>query len=397
MPLRRIAMSHPTAHAPILLTPGPLTTRLETRQAMMQDWGSWDQPFNALTAQVCSALLSVVHGEQSHVCIPMQGSGTFAVEAALGTLIARSDKVLVPVQGAYCERIVKILTILGKAVVRYDLQEDQPVDPEQIANLLSADQALTHVALVHCETTTGLLNPLEKIAAVVERYGRQLIVDAMSTFGALPIDLRHTRAAAVISASGKCLEGVPGMGFVIADLQVLQDSAANSHSLALDLHDQWQYMQATKQWRYTPPTHVVAALHAALELHAQEGGVAARAVRYQDNCSTLIAGMRQLGFVPYLREADQAPIITTFHAPQHPAYDFPSFYQLMREKGFVLYPGKLTRAATFRIGCIGAISRQDITRMLHAVRQTMLEMGMNEESRDAAYFPSKPHPGANPG
>lgn len=370
-------MSHPVSHAPILLTPGPLTTRLETRQAMMQDWGSWDQPFNAMTAQVCSALLSIVHGEQSHVCIPLQGSGTFAVEAALGTLIAKSGKVLVPVQGAYCERIVKILTILGKAVVRYDLQEDQPVNPEQIASMLRADQALTHVALVHCETTTGLLNPLEPIAAVVERYGRQLIVDAMSTFGALPIDLRQIRAAAVISASGKCLEGVPGMGFVIADLQVLQGSAANSHSLALDLHDQWQYMQATKQWRYTPPTHVVAALQTALELHSQEGGVAARAVRYQDNCSTLIEGMRQMGFVPYLRDADQAPIITTFHAPQHPAYDFPSFYQLMREKGFVLYPGKLTRAATFRIGCIGAISRQDITRMLHAVRQTMQEMGMD--------------------
>ncbi len=370
-------MNAPTSHAPILLTPGPLTTHLETRQAMLRDWGSWDQPFNALTAQVCDRLLRIVHGEHAHVCIPLQGSGTFAVEAALGTLIAPTGKVLVPMQGAYCERIVKILTILGKGVVRYDLQEDQPVDPAQLEALLNADPTVTHVALVHCETTTGLLNPLTRIAEAVERCGRQLIVDAMSTFGALPIDLRHTRAAAVISASGKCLEGVPGMGFVIADRGVLQSSAANSHSLALDLHDQWQYMQATTQWRYTPPTHVMAALHTALELHEREGGVAARAARYQDNCATLITGMRALGFVPYLREADQAPIIATFHAPRDAAYDFATFYQSMRAKGFVLYPGKLTRAATFRIGCIGAITRDDITRMLQSVRQTMLEMGMH--------------------
>ncbi|WP_442770468.1 2-aminoethylphosphonate--pyruvate transaminase [Zoogloea ramigera] len=361
---------------PVLLTPGPLTTTIATKAAMLRDWGSWDQAFNALTASVCRDLLAIVHGEGSHVCVPLQGSGTFAVEAALGTLVPRTGKVLVPSNGAYCQRIVRILDVLGRQRVVLDFAEDTPVDPLRIEAALAADPAITHVALVHCETGTGILNPLPEIATAVARQGRALIVDAMSSFGAIPIDARSMPFDAVIAASGKCLEGVPGMGFVLARSSALEASAGNCHSLALDLHDQWLYMRKTTQWRFTPPTHVVAALRTALDQYLAEGGLSARAARYAANCQTLVEGMRRLGLSTFLPDAVQAPIIVTFHAPASPAYDFPALYNKVRERGFVLYPGKLTQVETFRIGCIGAIGRGEILQATAAIAAALEELGI---------------------
>ena len=246
----------------ILLTPGPLTTSAETKAAMLSDWGSWDGAFNALTASVCRDLLDIVEGSAEHVCVPLQGSGTFAVEAALGTLVPKKGKVLVPDNGSYCKRIVRILGYLGREAVVLPHSEQEPADPKRIDAALASDAAITHVAQVHCETGTGILNPLAEIAGVVERHRRGLIVDAMSSYGALPIDARTLRVDALVAASGKCLEGVPGMSFVIARRDALASSVGNSGSLAMDLLDQWQYMQKTGQWRFTPPTHVVAALRA---------------------------------------------------------------------------------------------------------------------------------------
>src|SRR6202050_4584228 len=245
---------------PILLTPGPLTTSADTRSAMQKDWGSWDDSFNQLTASVCRDLVASVHAEREHVCVPLQGSGTFAVEAALGTLVPERGKVLVPDNGAYCKRLVRILGYLGREAVVLPHGEQEPADPVRIDAALAADAKITHVAQVHCETGTGILNPLSEIAATVANRGRRLIIDAMSSFGAIPIDARKIPFDALVAASGKCLEGVPGMGFVIVRRTALEATGGNSHSLALDLLDQWQYMQKTGQWRYTPPTHVVAAL-----------------------------------------------------------------------------------------------------------------------------------------
>lgn len=361
---------------PILLTPGPLTTSIATKAAMLRDWGSWDQAFNAMTASVCNDLLNIAKGQDSHVCVPLQGSGTFAVEAALGTLVPRSGKVLVPNNGAYCQRIVRILDVIGRQSVVLDFAEDCPVDPKIIEAALANDPAITHVALVHCETGTGILNPLPEIAAAVARQGRGLIVDAMSSFGVLPIDARNMPFDALIAASGKCLEGVPGMGFVIARRTALAAAAGNCHSLAMDLHDQWMYMQRTTQWRFTPPTHVVAALRAALDQYFAEGGLPARAKRYADNCQTLVSGMRALGLKTFLPDAVQAPVIVTFHAPDSPRYDFSSLYGFVRERGFVLYPGKLTQVETFRVGCIGAIGTGDIAQAVVAVREGLEAMGI---------------------
>ncbi len=361
---------------PVLLTPGPLTTSAATKAAMQSDWWSWDGAFNALTATVCSDLIAIVEGQRDHVCVPLQGSGTFAVEAALGTLVPRGGKVLVADNGAYCKRIVRILGCLGRDAVVLAHGEQEPADPARIDAALLADPAITHVAQVHCETGTGILNPLSDIAATVARHGRSLIVDAMSSYGAIPIDARSVRFDALIAASGKCLEGVPGMGFVIARRTALEGAAGNSASLALDLLDQWQYLQKTGQWRFTPPTHVVAALRAAIDQYRAQGGLPARLARYTANCAALIDGMRGLGLRTFLPDALQAPIIVTFHAPDDPAYDFGDFYRRVRDRGFILYPGKLTAVDTFRVGCIGAIGPETLRQAVAAVAESLREMGV---------------------
>jgi 2-aminoethylphosphonate-pyruvate transaminase len=361
---------------PILLTPGPLTTSAATKAAMLADWGSWDGAFNALTASVCRDLVALVDAQSDHVCVPLQGSGTFAVEAALGTLVPKGGKVLVPDNGSYCKRIVRILGYLGREAIVLTHGEQAPADPARIDAALAADPAITHVAQVHCETGTGILNPLPQIAAIAAKHGRGLIVDAMSSYGAIPIDARNVRFDALIAASGKCLEGVPGMGFVIARRTVLERSAGNSTSLAMDLLDQWQYMQKTGQWRFTPPTHVVAALRAAIDQYQMQGGLEARLARYTENCAALVSGMRALGFKTFLPDTLQAPIIVTFHSPPDPAYEFGEFYRRVRDRGFILYPGKLTAVDTFRIGCIGAIGADTLRQAVRAVADVMRELGV---------------------
>jgi len=363
---------------PILLTPGPLTTSLATKVAMLRDWGSWDSSFNAITAKVRERLLDIVSAQHSHVCVPMQGSGTFSVEAAVNTLVPRDGHLLVLVNGAYGKRLAKLAQMMGRRVSVFETAEDVPTTPGDVERLLSADPGVTHVGLIHCETSTGILNPLAEIAAVVARHGAHLVVDAMSSFGALPIDARTMPFDALIAASGKCIEGPPGMGFVIAQRGALERGAANSASLSLDLYDQWQYMEKTTQWRYTPPTHVVAAFAAALEAFVAEGGQAARLARYARNCDMLVAGMSELGFRPFLDPAIQAPIIVTFHAPADPRYSFREFYDRVREKGYVLYPGKLTQVETFRVGCIGAIDSNEMRNVVSAVKATLQDMGIRQ-------------------
>ena len=367
-----------TTAAPILLTPGPLTTSNRTRQAMMVDWGSWDERFNQLTASVCAQLLAILHGKGSHHCVPLQGSGTFAVEAAIGTLVPRSGKVLVLINGAYGKRLAKICEVLGRDFSTFETAEDEPTTAADVDRLLQADTAITHVALIHCETSTGILNPLPEIARVVKQHGKRLIIDAMSSFGALAIDARYVPFDALIAASGKCLEGVPGMGFVFADKQALAAAQGNCHSLAMDLFDQHAYMAKTGQWRFTPPTHVVAALHEALLQYNEEGGLPARHQRYASNCQALLEGMAELGVRSFLPAAIQAPIIVTFHAPKDPRYQFKDFYERVKAKGFILYPGKLTQVETFRVGCIGHVDAAGMRAAVLAIAQALQDMNVLE-------------------
>jgi len=363
----------------ILLTPGPLTTTLRTKLAMLKDWGSWDADFNAITAGVRARLLDIVHGRDTHVVVPLQGSGTFSVEAAVATLVPPGDKgghVLVPDNGAYCKRAARLTQMMGRRATVLATPEDRPIEPAAVEAALEADTSITHVVLIHCETGTGVENPLAEVAAVCERHGKGLIVDAMSSFAALPIDARRIRFDALVAASGKCLEGVPGMGFVFLRRAILDACAGNSQSLAMDLHDQHVYMEKTGQWRFTPPTHVVVALAEAVTQFVEEGGQPARLARYTDNCKTLVDGMQALGFRPFLKPEIQAPIIVTFHAPAHEAYEFKRFYDAAKQRGFILYPGKLTQIETFRVGCIGAIGRNEMAQAVAAVADTLHEMGI---------------------
>jgi 2-aminoethylphosphonate-pyruvate transaminase len=361
---------------PILLTPGPLTTTLPTKMAMLRDWGSWDAEFNAVTAHVREKLADIIHARETHTCVPLQGSGTFAIEAAVNTLVPRNGHVLVLINGAYGKRMAKLTEMMGRRVTTFETPDDVPTTADDVDRLLSRDASITHVGLIHCETSTGIQNPLAAIADVVARHGKSLIVDAMSSFGALPIDARATPFDAMIAASGKCVEGPPGMGFVLVRKGLLERCAGNSTSLVLDLADQWAYMEKTTQWRFTPPTHVVVALNAALDQYIAEGGRPARLARYTANYETLVAGMRELGFQPFLDPAIQAPIIVTFHAPADARYDFKEFYDRVRDKGFILYPGKLTQVETFRVGCIGAIGPDEMRHAVNAMRDTLAEMGI---------------------
>jgi len=361
---------------PILLTPGPLTTSLATKVAMLNDWGSWDTEFNALTAQVCRRLVAIADGEETLVCVPLQGSGTFAVEAAIGTLLPRDGKLLVLVNGAYGERMAKLTATMGRDLAVLDFGETSPVDPARVAEALARDPGITHVGVIHCETSTGMLNPLEAIARAVQAAGRRLIVDAMSGFAVLPLSAREIKVEAIIASSNKALEGVPGMGFVLADREALLGAEGRSPSLSLDLHDQYVYLQKTGRWRFTPPTHVVAALAAALDQFDAEGGRQGRLARYAGNCERLLAGLAQLGLKPFLPRAIQAPTIVTVCAPGHPGYSFPELYDRVKASGFILYPGKLTRIETFRVGCIGAIGAPEIDAALNAIGQALKAMGI---------------------
>ena len=370
---------------PYLLTPGPLTTSSSVKQAMLKDWGSWDGEFRAMTAAMRRHLVSLVGGSNSDFdCVPIQGSGTFVVEAMLGSFLAHDSKTLVLVNGAYGQRIVQTLNYLGRAHTVIDKGDYLPPRGPEVATALKADPAITHVVVVHCETSSGILNPIKEISDVVREAGCTLLIDAMSSFGALPLDADEIAFEAIVSSANKCIEGVPGFGFVIAREQALAATQGNSHSLSLDVHAQWGQMNKTGQWRFTPPTHVVAAFLEALRLHDGEGGVAGRGARYQRNRDVLVTGMRALGFETLLKDRWLSPIIVTFFNPAHPNFSFDRFYELMKKSGFIIYPGKLTVVDSFRIGCIGQLDAAVMNRVVEAARRCLTEMGVDNPAPPAA-------------
>jgi 2-aminoethylphosphonate-pyruvate transaminase len=363
---------------PLLLTPGPLTTSKTVKTAMLHDWGSRDATFIRMNAEVLERIAALAGAADTHVTVPVQGSGTFAVEAMLTNFVPLGGKVLILVNGSYGKRAVKICEYAKRAHAVLETPEDTPPDVGRVAAVLAADPAISHVFAVQCETTSGILNPVAEIGAAVAKAGRRFLLDAMSAFGALPLDARQTRFDAMAASSNKCLEGVPGIGYVVCRKEALEETKGNATSLSLDLHDQWAAMTATKQWRFTPPLQVIAALHKAIEEHAAEGGVVGRGARYASNCKILVEGMRALGFETLLPDRLQAPIIVTFHMPRDSRFDFQHFYDSLKERGYVIYPGKLTVAESFRIGCIGRLSADHMRGALEAVRAVLDKMGVTD-------------------
>lgn len=365
-----------TAPDPWLLTPGPLTTAPDVKGAMMRDLGSRDDAFVALSERVRERLLGIIDGGHTHVSVPLQGSGTFVVEAMLGTFVPADGEVLVLVNGAYGRRMADICERMGRRWQILEAAEDAPVDVVALDETLTRAPDITHVAVVHCETTTGIRNPLEAVADVVASHCRGLLVDAMSAFGALAVDARKVPFDALVASSNKCLEGVPGVGFCLARRQALEAAAGNSPSVCLDLFDQWRAFERNGQWRFTPPTHALLAFDKALDDFFAEGGVAGRGARYRENCRVLVEGMRALGFETLLPDELQAPIIATFRTPADSRFDFGTFYGALKERGFVIYPGKLTGADTFRVGCIGHLTSAEMYAALDAVRDVLSELGV---------------------
>jgi 2-aminoethylphosphonate-pyruvate transaminase len=361
---------------PWLLTPGPLSTSLSVKQAMLHDWGSRDGNFVAINNRMRERLIAMIGGQGTFTCVPMQGAGTFAVEAMVNSFVPADGKLLVLVNGNYGKRIVRMCGYSKRAVARLDWADDQPVDPGRVATALAEDPLITHVAIVHCETTSGILNPLPEVAHVVAAAGRKLLIDAMSAFGAIELDGRTVPFQAVAASANKCIEGVPGLSFVLARVDDLTQAKDRAPCLSLDLYDQWQALEKTGQYRFTPPIHCIVAFDQALTEHEAEGGVAGRGARYRRNWRTLIDGMRALGFETLLPESLQAPIIVTFRMPADPRFQFQAFYDKLKERGYVIYPGTLTATPSFRIGCIGRLDESHMKGAIAAIREAMAEMGV---------------------
>jgi 2-aminoethylphosphonate-pyruvate transaminase len=359
-----------------LLTPGPLTTSKSVKAVMVHDWGSRDATFLRINREVLEALPAIVNASQSFVTVPIQGSGTFAVEAMLTSFVPPKGKVLLIVNGAYGHRAKRILDIARRKSVILETPEDVPPNLAAIEAVLKRSKSITHVFTVHCETTSGILNPVHEIGALAARYGKSYLIDSMSAFGALPLDAEKAHADAIAASSNKCIEGVPGLGFVVARKSVLPNLKGNATTLTLDVHDQWANFEKTGQYRFTPPIHVIVAFHQALTEFQAEGGQKGRGGRYSENGKVLIDGMRALGFRTLLPDHLQAPIIVTFHMPNDPNFVFQTFYDSLKERGYVIYPGKLTVADSFRIGCIGRLYPKDIQGALGAVREVLAEMGV---------------------
>jgi 2-aminoethylphosphonate-pyruvate transaminase len=371
-----MAPANQLAHDPWLLTPGPLTTSMTVKQAMLHDWGSRDAGFVAINTHMRKRLVDLIGGGTEFTTVPMQGSGTFAVEAMLGAFVGPKGKLLILINGAYGKRMAKICEYYKRATAILEWPEDQPVDPAKVRDTLAADKAITHVAVVHCETTSGILNPIAEVSKVVAEAGRKLLIDSMSAFGALPVEVQNVTFDAVAASSNKCIEGVPGLGFVLCRVSALTQTKGNAVSLTLDLFEQWQNLEKTSQYRFTPPIHCIVAFDQALTEHEQEGGVAGRGGRYRNNHKILVDGMRAMGFETLLPDRLQAPIIVTFHMPSDPKFVFEQFYDGLKDRGFVIYPGKLTVADSFRIGCIGRIGETEMKAFLAAAKDVMNGLGV---------------------
>ncbi len=357
----------------LLLTPGPLSTSRTVREAMLRDWCTWDDDYNLDIVQVIrSRLVQLATTSSGYTSVLMQGSGTAAVEATIGSVIPETGKLLVINNGAYGARIAEIARYLKIPHTVLDLKEIEAPSPEAVNECLQCDPAITHVAMVHCETTTGMINPLEAVTGVVKQHNKIMIADAMSSFGGIPIDVEKLGIDYLISSANKCIQGVPGFGFVIAREEQLVQCKGIARSLSLDLYAQWRCMEDNHgKWRFTSPTHTVRAFYQALEELEEEGGIEARYQRYKNNQACLVKGMSELGFNCLLPFNLHSPFITSFYFPNYKNYDFRRFYNALKERGFVIYPGKVSDADCFRVGNIGEVYEQDIMALIQAISESM--------------------------
>lgn len=357
-----------------LFTPGPLTTSATTKQAMLRDLGSRDVEFINTVKAIRQKLVELGNGGDEYTTILMQGSGTFGIEATLSSVIPPDGKLLILINGAYGQRMLKIVNIHHIQTVDLVCPENTTPNAFELDSVLNNDESITHVAAVHCETTTGIINPIYKYGEIVKRHNRTYIVDAMSSFGAYPIDLKISGVDFLISSSNKCIEGVPGFSFILAKKEALERTNGFARTLSLDLYAQWKGLEGDGQFRFTPPVHAILAFHQALLELENEGGVSVRGERYYRNYEFTLSAMQQMGFKVYLQPEHRGYIITSFYYPEHPNFDFQNFYSRLSEKGHVIYPGKLSHADCFRIGHVGRLGSADVRALMAAIAETLTEM-----------------------
>jgi 2-aminoethylphosphonate-pyruvate transaminase len=361
---------------PLLLTPGPVSTTRSVKSAMMRDRASGGDEFHADLASARAYMVGLVHGDAAYAAIPIPGSATYANEGVIAQLVPPGGKLLIHTNGVYGDRLIEIASQLGTphAVIR--TAPFTPATMDQFDQALVADPAITHVMIVHCETSTGVLNSLDAVSAVCRRHTKGLFIDAVASFGAIEIDARKLGFQAVTVSSNKCMQGVPGLGWAVVQKTALENARGRGTSLVLDLWDQNQHMDRMTAFRFTPPTQVVAAFAQACREHAQEGGTVARLARYQRNWRRLVGGMRQMGFTTVVPDKFASPIVATFHNPDHPAFTFGALFEGMKKRGFIIFPGRLALADTFRIGCMGDLSESDMSNAMQAIADTLNEMGV---------------------
>ena len=362
----------------LLLTPGPLTTTGSVRDAMRVDYSTWDVDYNQRVVEIRGHLVQLASSSPGYTAALMQGSGTFAVEATIGSIIPPEGKLLVISNGAYGNRIGQIARCLKIPLQELSYSETESPDLDQIRTTLKSDAAITHVAMVHCETTTGMLNPAAEVGKIVAEAGKDYILDAMSSFGGMPLSMEEFHVDYLISSANKCIQGVPGFGFVIANQRKLEQTKGFARSLSLDLFDQWNEMEHKGgKWRYTSPTHVVCAFLQALKELQAEGGVTKRHARYLENQSTLVSAMQTLGMRTLLPRELQSPIITSFYYPDSALFSFNQFYDELKKRRYVIYPGKISQADTFRIGNIGNVFPTDMQNLVEQIGQVLETMGIS--------------------
>ena len=357
-----------------LLTPGPLTTTDTVKKEMMFDHCTWDDDYKQITQEIRKNLLKLAKvSPEEYTAILMQGSGTFGVESVLSSVVGAEDKLLIVANGAYGERMTEIAEHNKIPYVVYRQSYDKIPDADEVERILKADSTITHVSMVHSETTSGILNDIESVGKVVKGQGRTFIVDAMSSFGGVDIPVADWGIDFIISSANKCIQGVPGFSFIIAKKNLLMESAGKARSLSLDLYEQWKTMEVDGKWRFTSPTHVVLAFAKAMEEMEKEGGISARNRRYVENNKLLIQLMREMGIKTYIDEKHQGPIITTFYFPKDATFTFNEMYEYIKERGYAIYPGKVTEAETFRIGNIGEIYKEDIEKLCRIMKEFLEE------------------------
>ncbi|GAA0602674.1 2-aminoethylphosphonate--pyruvate transaminase [Craurococcus roseus] len=366
----------------LLLIPGPVRTHPETRAAMAADIAPWDNDFRPVYASVRERVRAVAGGvEGEHATLPLQGCGHFILEAALRTFVPAGAKVLVPTNGAYGTRAARLVREAGRRVVALPGPDTRPVTSAEVASALEHDAEIGHVLMVHHETGSGIVNDPAAIGAAVRAAGRRLIMDSVSAFGALPFSMaEHPECDAVVFTSGKCLEGMPGIGFAVARVDRVLECEGNAGSWSFDLHDVYTHALRSGwgSFRFTPPAQALRAFSVALDLYGREGGQKARLARYTENARVLYDGVLGLGLRPYLERRHQGPVIVTVHQPQHPAFALQRFVDELKARGVLISNFSCTEAPSFRVGCIGAVTPAEMRGAVAAMGEALEAMGVRE-------------------